>query len=85
MQIIWDREAKKVLKKLDKKISDRIVAKVEQLANDENSLAKNITPLKGYENTNRLRVGGWRVIYRFEDDRLVLLVLKIGARGGVYK
>lgn len=85
MQIIWDREARKVLKKLDKSTTDRIVAKVEQLAADEGSLAQNIKPLKGYENTNRLRVGNWRIIYRFENDRLVLLVLKIGARGDVYK
>ena len=85
VEIIWDREAKKALKKMDKSTADRIIAKVEQLSEDESSLAQNIKPLKGIENTFRLRVGDWRVIYCFEDDRLVLLVLKIGARGGVYK
>lgn len=85
MQIIWDRDAKKMLKKMDKATAKRIVSKVEQLADDESSLAQNITPLKGLEDTYRLRVGDWRIIYRFEDGRLILLVLKIGARGGVYK
>ncbi|HXE20815.1 MAG TPA: hypothetical protein VN617_00580 [Rhodoferax sp.] len=33
----------------------------------------------------RLRVGGWRVIYTLDAGRLVILVLEIGARGGVYK
>jgi mRNA interferase RelE/StbE len=33
----------------------------------------------------RLRVQDWRVIYRLVDDRIVLLVIKIGARGQVYE
>ena len=85
MLIVWDRDAKKVLKKMDKTTANRIVSKVEQLANDESSLAQNITPLKGLPDTYRLRVGDWRVIYRFENGHLVLLVLKIGARGSVYR
>lgn len=30
------------------------------------------------------RVGDWRVIYELHDDQLVMLVLEIGARGGIY-
>ncbi|MEI7465120.1 MAG: type II toxin-antitoxin system RelE/ParE family toxin [Burkholderiales bacterium] len=33
----------------------------------------------------RLRVGDWRVIYDVESDRLVVRVLRIGSRGGVYE
>ena len=33
--------------------------------------------------TNRLRVGGWRVLYTFDGDNLV--IEKIGPRGQVYK
>jgi len=32
----------------------------------------------------RLRVGDWRVIYELEDDRLVMLLLEVGPRGGIY-
>lgn len=32
----------------------------------------------------RPRVGDWRVIYRLEHERLVVLVVRIGARGDVY-
>jgi mRNA interferase RelE/StbE len=33
----------------------------------------------------RLRVGDWRVIYEIEGGRLVILVLTVAQRGGVYQ
>jgi len=33
----------------------------------------------------RLRVGGWRAVCEFNDNELIVYVLKIGARGDVYK
>jgi mRNA interferase RelE/StbE len=33
----------------------------------------------------RLRVGDWRVLYELQDDRLVMLVLEVGPRGGIYR
>jgi mRNA-degrading endonuclease RelE of RelBE toxin-antitoxin system len=32
----------------------------------------------------RLRIGDWRVIYELHDDRLVMLVLEVGPRRGIY-
>ena len=34
---------------------------------------------------HRKRVQDWRVIYRVLDDRVVLLIIKIGVRGQVYE
>ncbi len=33
----------------------------------------------------RLRVGDWRVIYEIKGDELIILVLRIGRRGEVYR
>lgn len=33
----------------------------------------------------RLRVGDYRVIYEIRDDRLLVLVIRIGHRGSVYR
>jgi len=45
----------------------------------------NIKVLQGYENFYRLRVGDYRVIYRIDDNELIIIVLKIGSRGDIYK
>ncbi|OYU35051.1 type II toxin-antitoxin system RelE/ParE family toxin [Novosphingobium sp. PASSN1] len=80
-QITYTRAAIKVLKAMPRNAANRIVAKVEEYANDPASQANNITAMKGREGI-RLRVGDWRVIMH---DCVVLAVLEIGPRGGVYR
>jgi len=47
------------------------------------ALNNNLTKLQG-RGAYRLRVGNWRVIYERHDDRLVMLILEVGPRGGIY-
>lgn len=55
------------------------------------SLAKDPTPagsklLKGkHAGLHRLRSGDFRVLYQVEDERLVVLVVKVGNRREVYR
>jgi mRNA interferase RelE/StbE len=42
----------------------------------------NLKKLQGRD-AYRLRVVDWRVIYELHDDRLVMLLLEIGPRGGI--
>lgn len=62
----------------------RIVAKIREVAIDPYAPNHNLTKLQGREGY-RLRVGDWRVIYELHHDRLVMLVLELGTRGGIYK
>lgn len=57
--------------------------KLRLLAEDPHAPNHNATKLQGRAGY-RLRVGDWRVIYDIVDDRLVILVLDIGPRGGIY-
>lgn len=41
--------------------------------------------LTGYSDLYRIRVGRYRVIYSVEDDRLLVIVLKIGHRRSIYR
>lgn len=55
--------------------------KIEQLASDPQTVAGNVTRLKGRPES-RLRVQDWRVIFRIEGG--VLWVDDIGPRSGIY-
>lgn len=43
------------------------------------------TKRKGNNSFHRIRPGDYRIIYEIHDDRLVILVVKIGQRKDVYK
>ena len=81
-RIKYSRQALKMLGKIDRPTTKRIIAKVEQLAKNPESLSNNITAMKGGNGTMRLRLGNWRVI--FTADGLILSVTRIAPRGSVY-
>jgi mRNA interferase RelE/StbE len=41
--------------------------------------------LKGEDHAYRVRVGDYRIIYEVHDDRLVVLVVRVGHRQDVYR
>lgn len=80
----YSREADKVLTNMARNVREQVIAKIEELARDPYAANNNVRRLRG-RREYRLRVQDWRVIYRVLDDRLVLLVIKIGTRGQVYE
>ena len=82
MAISYTRQALKALRRMPADTAQRIIAKIEQYAQEPETQANNVTALKGREGI-RLRVGDWRVI--MNDDGVVLAVLEIGPRGSVYE
>ena len=71
------------LKKIDRQYIPKIIEEIGYLA--ENPFPVQSKKLKDSESSYRLRVGDWRVIYEIEDDRVVVIVLKVAPRGGAYK
>lgn len=80
-EITYTRAAIKVLRAMPCNMAQRVVAKVEEYAADPAAQAGNVTALKGRDGI-RLRVEDWRVIMQ---DGVVLAVLEIGPRGGIYR
>lgn len=67
MQIKYSRDALKFLAKLEPKAVNRIRTAIQGLA--KSPPEGDIRPLQGYsDGRKRLRVGGWRVIYRCDRD-----------------
>ncbi|MGO9273243.1 MAG: type II toxin-antitoxin system RelE family toxin [Terriglobia bacterium] len=68
---------------LPKSDQKRVIERIDGLATDPRpSGAK---ALQGQHGLYRLRSGNYRIIYRIEDDRLLVLVIKIGHRRDVYR
>ena len=41
--------------------------------------------LRGYDDVFRIRTGVFRIIYSIENDRLLIIILKVGHRKDVYR
>jgi len=84
-KLLFLKEAVEEFKKLDKAIQRIIKEKLELLAQNPQALRNNIKPLKEeYKGLYRLRVGNYRVIYKVDNDQLIILVIRIGHRGNIY-
>lgn len=82
MKIVsYSKSALQTLRRMPANTATNIRNKVDQYARDPTSLANNVKRLTGRTGW-RLRVGDWRVI--FDDDGVVLAILAIGPRGGIY-
>ncbi|MHC5057731.1 MAG: type II toxin-antitoxin system RelE family toxin [Planctomycetota bacterium] len=75
--------ALKAIKKLERRIRERVVARIVELADDPRP--RGSTKLSGPESFYRVRVGDYRIIYEVKADALVVLVLKVGHRRDVYR
>ncbi len=82
-RVVTTKSFDKALAKLPVNWQKRIVAKIREVAVDPYAPNNNLTKLQGRDGY-RLRVGDWRVIYALHDDRLLMLVLDVGPRGGIY-
>ena len=81
--VVTTKSFNKAIAKLPANWQKRIVTKIKEIAVNPYAPNNNLAKLRGRE-AYRLRVGDWRVIYELHDDRLMMLVLDAGPRGGIY-
>jgi len=83
-KISYTKEAEKSLLRMPRNTAKLIREKLDAIASDpfaNHPNAKKLQSREGY----RLRVGDWRVIYKIQNEQLVIVVLKVASRGEVYK
>lgn len=74
--------ARKTFLKLPQQLQQRIAHKINLLIT--NPRPPDCKKLQNSENY-RIRIGEWRVIYRVEDNILLITLLKIGHRREIYR
>ncbi len=81
--IEWDTRAFKELSKLDRGVQQRVRRFLRDRASeDPKRLGKSLAGV--WAGLWRYRVGDYRIICQLEDDRLVILVVRVGHRSVVY-
>ena len=76
------KTAQKELIKLPKEAQQRIAIKIDSLAAEP--YPPDTKKLKNSDGLLRIRVGDYRIIYRIEDEKLIILIVKIGHRRDIY-
>lgn len=86
MIIKYSKDVLKFLSKLDAKSVNRIRTAIQGLT--ETPPVGDIKVMQGYtDSRKRLRVGSWRIIYKYgvENQVEILFIIDIGNRGDIYK
>ena len=77
--------AERQLRKLDPSTAKRLVAYLRKLATDASNPRQSGKALSGpLAGLWRYRVGNYRIICQLQDDRLIVLVVRLGHRSRVY-
>jgi mRNA interferase RelE/StbE len=74
--------AAKALGKLERRDQVRIGRRIDRLAHEPR---RDAVKLIGANDIWRVRIGDYRVLFRIEDDRIVVLVIRIAHRREVYR
>jgi mRNA interferase RelE/StbE len=76
------RSAQKQLAKIERQEQGRVIKAIYKLAkNPRPSGCIKLSARPAW----RIRIGSFRVIYEIHDDRLLVLVINIGHRKGIYR
>jgi len=75
--------AEKQIRKLPRKDQIRVLRAIRPLATEP--VPSGARKVRGYEDVFRIRVGTYRILYRVEGRRLLIIILKIGHRREIYR
>ena len=80
------KQATKMLRNMPEGARRAIKRRIDLLADDPYQNPQlDIKKMQGFASIYRLRVGQYRIIYEIIADELVVLILRLGPRGDVYK
>ena len=82
-QIEFSRQADRQFRNLPSQIQQRLRSRIDSLA--IKPCPQGSKKLSGVDQLYRIRVGDYRIIYAVKDNRLLVLVVKVGHRREIYR
>jgi mRNA interferase RelE/StbE len=82
-KIEWKRSATKELQKLPQQMILKIIAAVENLSS--NPYPPGVRKLVSTENSYRIRIGDYRLVYNIGEDKLIVEIIRVRHRKDIYK
>jgi mRNA interferase RelE/StbE len=82
-RIEWKASALRELKRIDRQDVPRIVAAVGTLS--DNPFPTGVRKLQGTENTYRMRVGDYRVLYEVYHSSICIQIIRVRHRKDAYR
>lgn len=84
-RIRFSKEADKSLRKLDRRVSARILDELEEVSRFDDPRTRGKALIGNLAGLWRYRVGDYRVVCDIEDEVLVILVVGVAHRSSVYR
>jgi mRNA interferase RelE/StbE len=82
-EVKFTKGARKLFRKLSQELQARIQSQIDDLAIEPRP--DGVKKLQGEENSYRIRVGEYRVVYEIYDDILLVTIVRVGHRNKIYK
>ena len=82
--VVLTKRAVKNFRKLPEDLQNRCGQTFDDLNHSFAPIRLNVKKLKGYENTYRIRVGSWRIIYRVNKNEKSIVIYDILPRKSAY-
>ena len=76
------KRAEKEIQRIDRRYIARILETIEGLAEEPHPHGS--TKLVGTDNTYRIRIGDYRIVYEVFENRLLVVVIRVRHRKNVY-
>ena len=83
LEIFYDRQPIKFLKKLDRATARRIIDKIENIL-PSGSVPSDARPIVGEHGVFRLRIGDYRALYRINHQSKRIIIFKLDKRSRIY-
>ncbi len=79
------RSARKEFEKLSARSRDKVTEALRLLSVNPYSELLKVKKMKASDDVFRIRVGDYRVLFEVRNERLVVIVIKVGHRSDIYR